>query len=118
MTCCLIPRQLLGCAKKAPGPAAAGTMRTFEGLVFKHREHLQSLYSSLEGGHVDPGITLDEMVDATLSVIEANLESRQPGDEFVVGQVVSTGPSLSSDAPVVDVLIYCQVLDFSDFARS
>ena len=58
------------------------------------------------------------MEDAILSVIDANLESRQPGDEFVVGQVVSTGPSLSNGAPVVDVLIYCQVLDFSDFARS
>jgi len=58
------------------------------------------------------------MVDATLRVAEANLGSRQPADEFVVGQVVSTGPSLSNGAPVVDVLIYCQVLDFSDFARS
>ena len=93
-------------------------MCTFDGLVFKFREHLQSLCSSVEGGHVYPGITLDEMVDGTLSVIEANPESGQTGDEFVVGQVVSTGPPLSSGAPVVDVLIYCQVLDFSDFARS
>lgn len=83
---------------------------------FKLREHLQRLYSSLEGGQVDHGITLDEMVDATLRVVEANLGSRQPGDEFVVGQMVSTGPSLSNGAPLVDVLIYCQVLDFSDFA--
>ena len=32
--------------------------------------------------------------------------------------MVSTGPSMANGAPVVDVLIYCQVLDFADFARS
>ncbi len=69
----------------------------------------ESTYSACKGvwrAAVDPGLTIDEMEDATLSVIDANLESRQPGDEFVVGQVVSTGPSLSNGAPVVDVLIY------------
>jgi branched-chain amino acid aminotransferase len=118
----LLPHSEAVAGMRSDGSGSGGGLydaeRTFDGRVFKLREHLQRLYNSLEGGHVDPEITLDEMEDATLSVIEANLESRQPGDEFVVGQVVSTGPSLSDGAPVVDVLIYCQVLDFSDFARS
>jgi hypothetical protein len=57
------------------------------------------------------------MVDATLRVAEANLGSRQPADEFVVGQVVSTGPSLSNGAPVVDVLIYFTPVTYSTPAR-
>ena len=118
----LLPHSEAVAGMRSDGSGSGGGLydaeRTFDGRVFKLREHLQRLYSSLEGGHVDPGLTIDEMEDATLSVIEANLGSRQPGDEFVVGQVVSTGPSLSNGAPVVDVLIYCQVLDFSDFARS
>jgi len=118
----LLPHSEAIAGMRSDGSGSGGGLydaeRTFNGRVFKLREHLQRLFNSLEGGHVDPGLTIDEMVDATLTVIEANEKSRQPGDEFVVGQVVSSGPSLSNGAPVVDVLIYWQALDFSDFARS
>jgi len=119
----LLPHSEAVAGMRSDGSGSGGGLydaeRTFDGRVFKLREHLQRLYNGLEGGHVDPGLTLDEMEDATLSVIEANLKSRKPGDEFVVGQVVSTGPSLMTNgAPLVDVLIYCQLLDFADFARS
>jgi branched-chain amino acid aminotransferase len=118
----LLPHSEAVAGMRSDGSGSGGGLydaeRTFDGRVFKLREHLQRLYSGLEGGHVDPGLTIEKMEDATLSVIEANLDQRQPGDEFVVGQVVSTGPSMTNGAPVVDVLIYCQVLDFADFARS
>lgn len=118
----LLPHSEAVAGMRSDGSGSGGGLydaeRTFDGRVFKLREHLQRLYNGLEGSHVYPGLTIDEMEAATLTVIEANLESLQPGDEFVVGQVVGTGPSLSNGAPVIDVLIYCQVLDFSDFARS
>jgi branched-chain amino acid aminotransferase len=119
----LLPHSEAVAGMRSDGSGSGGGLydaeRTFDGRVFKLREHLQRLYNGLEGGHIDPGLTLDEMEDATLSVIEANIERRQPGDEFVVGQVVSTGPSsMTNGAPLVDVLIYCQTLDFADFARS
>lgn len=119
----LLPHSEAVAGMRSDGSGSGGGLydaeRTFDGRVFKLREHLQRLYNGLEGGHVDPGLTIEEMEDATLAVIEANLERRQPGDEFVVGQVVSTGPSSTTNgAPLVDVLIYCQFLDFADFARS
>jgi branched-chain amino acid aminotransferase len=118
----LLPHSEAVAGMRSDGSGSGGGLydaeRTFDGRAFKLREHLQRLYNGLDGGQIDPGITLDEMEDAILSVIEANLESLQPGDEFVVGQVVSTGPSMADGTPVVDVLIYCQSLEFADFAHS
>ncbi len=119
----MLPHSEAVAGMRADGSGSGGGLydaeRTFDGRVFKLRAHLQRLYNGLEGGHVDPGLTIDEMEDATLGVLEANLDRRQPGEEFVVGQVVSTGPSsMTNGAPVVDVLIYCQFLDFADYARA
>ena len=43
---------------------------------------------------------------------------QEPGGEFLLGPVVTAGPTSSSDgSPVENVLIYCQRLDFVGFAR-
>ena len=86
-SCCRTPRRWPGCAPTAPGPAAASTTPNAPStaVFLSSEKHLQRLYSGLEGGHVDPGLTIEKMEDATLSVIEANLDQHQPGDEFVVG---------------------------------
>ena len=92
--------------------------RTFNGQVFRLRDHLGRLYRSLEHARIDPGLTLIEMEAATLQVIEANRDLIESGDDLVVAQVVSVASTPSSNgSPAIDVLIYGQLLEFSDFAQ-
>ena len=54
-----------------------------------------------------------------LEVLEANRSLLGPADEFIVTQVVTLKPASSPEhKPTTNVFIYCQLLDFSAFARS
>ena len=93
--------------------------RTFGGEVFKLREHLQRLHRGLHLAHLDPGMSLEGMEAATLDVLEANRPLWAPDDDFIVGQVVTAVPASGTDGPPrVKVAIYCQSIDFHNFARS
>ena len=46
--------------------------RTFNGQVFKLRDHLDRLYTSLGFAQIDPGISADAMESATIELLEAN----------------------------------------------
>ena len=93
--------------------------RTFSGQVFKLREHLQRLYRSLDFAKLDPGMTLEEMEEVTREVVEANLPLLDSNEDFIVGQIVSSAPTPPSDVPHgVNVVIYCQYIDFAAFAHS
>ena len=92
--------------------------RTFSGRVFKLRDHLQRLYRSLESAEVDPGMSIDEMEARTLEVLEANRPVLASGDDFILGQVASLRTAFASDGPGgADVFIYCQFIDFPNFAH-
>ncbi|MCH8205964.1 MAG: aminotransferase class IV [Chloroflexi bacterium] len=94
------------------------TERTFNGQVFKLRQHLERLNNGLTAAEIDPGMTIDEMEETSLKVLEANREALGDGDEFVLTQVVSQVPAQSpNDEPTVNVVIHCQFLDFAGFAR-
>ena len=92
--------------------------RTFNGKLFKLEQHLQRLFNGLSYTKIDPGITKEEMETLTAEVLEANLPLLGPGDEYIVTQVVSVGATSTAEDPVVNVVIYCQPLDFAPFARS
>ena len=91
--------------------------RTFKGEVFKLRDHLRRLYRNLDAARIDPGLSMKKMEAATLQVVEANRPLLNPGDDFVVGQVVNaTTAAAGKRPPRVNVTIYCQVIDFANFA--
>ena len=93
--------------------------RTFDGRVFKLRQHLERLYRGLEGTNIDPGMSLDEIEKSTLRVLAKNRALLKPGDEFTIRQVVSLDSTgLSDGKRGVNVIIYCQPLDFAEFAWS
>ena len=93
--------------------------RTFGGEVFKLREHLQRLYRGLEDARIDPETSLDDMEAIALDVLKANRPLLKPGEDFILGQVVSIGPTSASGGPQgVNVILHCQFLDFSKFASS
>lgn len=93
--------------------------RTFGGRVFKLRQHLERLYRGLDYSKIDPGLGMEELEALTMEVLEANLPMLAAGDEFVITEIVSVGPAPSPDGPRdINVVIYCQPLDFSTFARA
>ena len=93
--------------------------RTFNGQMFKLRQHLERLYRGLAYAKIDPGISLDEMETITVEIHEANLPLLSPADEFELTQVVSVIPDQSpEEKPVVNVLVYCRPLDVRPFAIS
>ena len=81
--------------------------RTFNGRVFKLREHLSRLYRGLEHAGIDAGMTLEEMEATTLA----------QGGEFSIRQLVSNASGeLAEGQPAVNVIVYCQAIDFAEFA--
>ena len=99
--------------------------RTFGGRVFKLRRHLERLYRGLEYSGMDPGVTIDEMAAATLGLVDANMPLLAPGGDMSVTQIVSPAPAGDPvgalggppDGTAFNVVIHCQPIDFSEFAR-
>ena len=99
------------------GDAVYDVERTFAGQVFKLGAHIDRLYRSLYYTRIDPEITHEEMEKATMEVVEANRNLLETNDDFTVNQVVSRGlvnPKLRDKANVV---IYCQPVAFTRFAK-
>ncbi len=91
--------------------------RTFGDRVFKLRQHLRRLYNGLDATGIDPGLTIDQMEETSLRLLEINRHALGHGDEFVITQVVSRIPPASpEEESTVNVIIHCQFLDFSSFA--
>ena len=94
--------------------------RTFGGAPFKLRQHIERLYNGLIYSRIDPGISVEDLVTASLGLVEANRTLLDlDREELVVTQTVTVRqPDSADDLPTVDVAIYCGRLDFSPFARS
>ena len=74
------------------GDIVFDTSRTFNGKVFRLREHLERLYRSLKYVRIDPGLSMDEMERVTLEVVERNEPvRRQTNDDYMITQTVSRG---------------------------
>ena len=93
--------------------------RTFGGIPFRLRRHIDRLFRGLAYSNIDAGVTADEMEAASRGLIEANSSLLDPGGDMVVTQTVYvTRPGASDYMPGVDVAIYCTPIDFAAFARS
>jgi len=74
------------------GDVVFDTSRTFDGKVFRLREHLVRLYRSLQYTRIDPGMSIDEMERVTLDVVEHNEEMRSAArDDYMITQIVTRG---------------------------
>ncbi len=94
--------------------------RTFGGAPFELRRHIERLFSGLSYSKIDPVISVNDLVRASLGLVEANRTLLDlDREELVVTQTVTLRqPEDADDLPTVDVAIYCVRLDFSPFARS
>ncbi len=73
------------------GDMAFEMTRSFNGLQFKLREHLERLYASMKYLRIRVPMTIDEMEQACYETIEANQETFLPDDEHRLMIDVSRG---------------------------
>jgi branched-chain amino acid aminotransferase len=73
------------------GDGAFDMTRTFNGRVFKLKEHVLRLYRSLKVLRIDPGLSPTEMIVVSEEVSERNLHLLGPGEDHWVGQRISRG---------------------------
>ncbi len=86
--------------------------RTFHGEPFRLDEHLKRLDLSMRITRLSPGMTLDELKDATLKLLEINRDLLGPNDDYSIGHYVSLGPG---GKPTV--VIFCEPIPFKSYAR-
>ena len=98
------------------GDAVYDTTRTFDGRIFKLREHLDRLYQSLKYMRIDPGVSKEEMADLTKQVVETNLPLLGENEDYWVSQRVTRGVD-TPDGVKPTVLILCDPLPLSQRAR-
>ena len=90
------------------------TTRSYNGKIFRLRDHLERFYRSLHYTRLDPGMTMDEMEELTLEVGRRNESVREPGDDYCITQIVTRSDGVS-DPPKPTVCIWVYPLDIERY---
>ncbi len=80
------------------GDACFDMTRTFGHEIFRIEDHIDRLFNSLQYLRIDPVMTKQGYVDASIEVLEANLPLLEVDEDYWVGQRISRGV----DGPDVD----------------
>ena len=99
------------------GDVVFDTSRTFNGVVFRLRDHLDRLYRSLKYTRIDPGMSIDEMERVTLGVVERNEGMRSAAnDDYMVTQIVTRGEGAAIDTARANVSVWIDPIDYARYA--
>jgi branched-chain amino acid aminotransferase len=79
------------------GDGAFDMTRTFEGRIFRIKEHIDRFYRSLRYLQIDPGISAREMVAHSEELVARNEHLRPAVGDWWVGQRVSRGVDAVGD---------------------
>ncbi len=79
------------------GDLVYDTVRTFDGEVYQLRIHMERLWRSLKYARLDPGMSMEEMEEATIELARLNQEFRKPGYDYMISQIVTRGYSEGRD---------------------
>jgi branched-chain amino acid aminotransferase len=104
------------------GDAVFDTTRTFGHKIFKLQEHLSRLYDSLKWMRIDPQMTMAEMADLTMDVLERNLPTVAEHEDIWVTQRVTrglrlAGADIQGAAGRPTVIIECFPIPFQERAH-
>ena len=73
------------------GDGAFDMTRTFNGRVFRLKEHIDRFYRSLRYLRLDPGMSPHEMIDVSEQIVARNEHLRSKAGDWWIGQRVSRG---------------------------
>ena len=101
------------------GDVVFDTTRTFAHKPFKLKEHVERLYDSLAYLRIAPGLSLTEISDLSMQVLEQNLPLVGDNGELWVTQRITRGShvfGLPGGSEVPTVLIECMPIPFESRA--
>jgi branched-chain amino acid aminotransferase len=99
------------------GDVVFDTERTFNGKIFRLREHIDRLYRSLQYTRIDPGMTKEEMASITEEVVERNESVREAGDDYMITQIVTRGEGGRVNHPMkANLSVWIDPIDFVRYA--
>jgi len=103
------------------GDTVTESTRTFRHQPFKLERHIARLYKSLKVTRIDPGHSLEEMLQISQEVLEANLSLLGPNDDCWLVHNISRGISVAGADPTkqvspATVMIFTSFLDLRDWA--
>jgi branched-chain amino acid aminotransferase len=100
------------------GDAVFDAARTFGGVEFLLRDHVERLYRSLHVARIDPGVSTDEMLEISRQVVERNQRLIPEVGDFQVWQGVSRGPGRwAHQAGPPTVYVKVSGIDFGKYAH-
>lgn len=100
------------------GDSVFDVERTFNGNIFRLRDHLIRLYRSLKYVRIDPQITIDQMERIVQEVVERNEHLRGPACDYLVEQRVTRGSGRTVfDESTPTVCVRLVPIDFSRYAH-
>ena len=99
------------------GDAVFDATRTFGGVIFKLKEHLDRLYDSLKYMRLDPRISQQQMAELTMQVLAANQPLLGQDDDYWIIQRISRGVPTGEGEYKPTVIIECNPLPFAARAR-
>jgi branched-chain amino acid aminotransferase len=102
------------------GDGVYDVTRTFAHQPFRLRDHTARLFRSLRYTRIDCGLSMEQMEQATLAVLERNGPTLAKDEEVAIWQVVSRGMRSSRgnhSLGKATVAIYCISIGFEEFAR-
>ena len=104
------------------GDVVYDAARTFNGKIFRMREHIDRLYRSLKYVGIDPGFSAEEMLNICGELVQRNESLRGEVGDYMIHPFVTRGPfrgirerAQMAAVPTVGVLLW--PLHFAGFAR-
>ena len=79
--------------------------RTFDGKIFRLKDHIERLYRSLQYSRMDVGMTEEKMTEICEEVVRRNEHLRRPGSDFLVRQLITRGAGMEGDPTVIISII-------------
>ncbi len=103
------------------GDGAFDMTRTFNGRVFRLKEHIDRFYCSLRYLRLDPGMSPKELIDVSEQIVARNEPLRGAAGDWWIGQRVSRGVDpIGDEAPEhsgPNVIVECTPLPLKARAR-
>ena len=101
------------------GDVVFDTARTFNGKIFRVKDHINRLYRSLKYMRIDPGLSPAEMTEITEEVVERNEYLRVPVGDLSVTQFVTRGAGEAArNAGPATVCVEAGAVPFGRYAPS
>ena len=105
------------------GDVVYDAARTFNGEIFRMREHIDRLYRSLKYVGIDPGLSAEKMLNTCEELVQRNESQRGAIGDYMIHPFVTRGPfrgirERAQMAPVPTVGVLLWPLNFAGFAQN